>query len=80
LFQALNGVNSVEQGFVKGVGDSTFYEAVLVNYSPKTISLTRLIEVHLATQKSRSNHSWRDKYRSAIYTFSKEHAEMAQLF
>jgi len=80
VFQALNGVNSVEPGFVKGVGDSTFYEAVLVNYSPKTISLARLIEVHLAAHKSRSNSSWRDKFRYAIYTFCQEQAEKAQLF
>ncbi|WP_276165264.1 peptide-methionine (S)-S-oxide reductase [Zobellia alginiliquefaciens] len=74
VFQSLQGVTKVEQGFVASTGnDSNFSEAVIVHFSPNIISLKTLIEVHLHTHKSTSNHSMRSKYRSAIYTFSTEH-------
>jgi len=33
------------------------------------ISLSELIEIHLHTHPSRSNHAMRRKYRSAIYVY-----------
>lgn len=70
VFQALKGVSSVEQGFASSTGDNNdFSEAVIVHYDPEIISLEKLIEIHLYTHKSTSNHSRRHKYRSAVYTF-----------
>jgi len=71
IFQSLNGVRKVEQGYVASFGENhSFSEAVIVHFNTKIISLKNLIEVHLYTHKSTSNHSMREKYRSAIYTFS----------
>ena len=49
---------------------SSFSEAVIVNFNSDLIVLNTLIEVHLYTHKSTSNHSMRKKYRFAVYTFS----------
>ncbi|MFG6685712.1 peptide-methionine (S)-S-oxide reductase [Mariniflexile sp. HNIBRBA6329] len=71
VFQSLLGVENVEQGYVASIGEnSSFSEAVIVHFKPERISLDTLIEIHLYTHKSKSNHSMRTKYRSAIYTFS----------
>lgn len=71
VFQSLKGVEKVEQGFVASVAEnSSFSEAVIVHFQVEIIALKTLIEVHLLTHKSTSNHSMRKKYRSAIYTFS----------
>jgi peptide-methionine (S)-S-oxide reductase len=43
-----------------------------VEYDTTIIPLEILIEVHLRTHKSTSEHSMRKKYRSAIYVFSQE--------
>jgi peptide-methionine (S)-S-oxide reductase len=45
---------------------------VIVHYNPEVIGLEKLLEVHLHTHKSTSNHSYRTKYRSAMYWFKKE--------
>lgn len=71
VFQALKGVGKVEQGFVASTGENeSFSEAVIVHFNADKISLETLIEIHLHTHKSTSNHSMRTKYRSAVYTFS----------
>ena len=49
---------------------SSFSEAVIVNFNSDLIVLNTLIEVHLYTHNSTSNHSMRKKYRFAVYTFS----------
>ena len=71
VFQALKGVVKVEQGYVASVDANTsFSEAVIIHFNEDVIALPVLIEIHLYTHKSTSNHSMRDKYRSAIYYFS----------
>ncbi|WP_034062450.1 peptide-methionine (S)-S-oxide reductase [Lacinutrix jangbogonensis] len=73
VFQSLKGVEKVDQGFVASVDKySDFSEAVIVHFDSETIALKTLLEVHLRTHKSTSNHSMREKYRSAVYTFSEE--------
>lgn len=73
IFQSLKGVEKVEQGFVSSIGEYTaFSEAVILYFNPKTIDLRVLVEIHLCTHKSRSNHSMRKKYRSAVYVFDIE--------
>lgn len=71
VFQSLLGVEKVEQGYVSSVDENaSFSEAVIVHFKSEIISLETLVEIHLYTHKSTSNHSMRTKYRSAIYTFS----------
>lgn len=72
VFQNLKGVVRVEQGWISASGAVEFSEAVLLHFNPEKISIKVLIEVHLHTHKSTSNHSMRSKYRSAVYTFSSE--------
>ena len=82
VFQSLQGVTQVKQGFISSYGtNSDFSEAVIVHFTSKEISLSTIIDVHLKTHKSTSQHSMREKYRSAIYTFSKEQAiEVNRIF
>ncbi len=73
VFQFLKGVVKVEQGWIASKEkDNYFSEAVIVTYNATLISLEDLIEIHLYTHKSTSNHSMRMKYRSAIYYFFEE--------
>jgi len=46
-----------------------------VHFKLDKIDLKTLIEIHLLTHKSTSNHSMRNKYRSAIYYFSHQQKE-----
>ncbi len=79
VFQSLEGVEKVKQGFVASDGkNNTFSEAVIVHFDPERISLSDLIEIHLHTHASTSDHSMRTKYRSAIYTFLKVQESKAE--
>lgn len=74
VFKSLIGVEKVEQGWVASSEENnTFSEAVIIHFNIEKISLQTLIEIHLQTHKSTSNHSMRKKYRSAIYYFSQKH-------
>jgi len=78
IFLSLKGVLKVDQGFVAPAHENaSFSEAVVVHYDPKKIPLKILIAIHLHTHKSTANHSFRHKYRSAIYTFSQQDAVVA---
>ena len=80
VFQALKGVDKVEQGFIASTeSNTTFSEAVIVHFDPEIITLDILIQIHLYTHKSTSNHSMRIKYRSAIYYFSEAQKEGSAL-
>jgi len=71
VFQSLNGVSGVEQGFIASTGQNNpFSEAIIVHYNSNIIPLKDLVEIHLRTHKSTINHTMRSKYRSAIYVFS----------
>jgi peptide-methionine (S)-S-oxide reductase len=71
VFQSLQGVSKVEQGFIKSFfPQDTFSEAVIVTFDPQAIPLDVLIDVHLRTHASTSAHRMREKYRSAVYVFS----------
>ena len=76
VFQSLIGVEKVEQGWVASTEkNKNFSEAVVVHFDVKEINLKILIEIHLRTHKSTSNHSMRTKYRSAVYYFSHQQKE-----
>jgi len=71
VFQALHGVSSVAQGFIRSDPPSdSWSEAVLLLFEPDVIPLVSLIEVHLRTHASTSDHKMRGKYRSAVYVES----------
>lgn len=78
VFQSLNGVIEVDQGYVASTGENnSFSEAVIVHFNPEKITLKTLIEIHLRTHKSTSNHSMREKYRSAIYYYAQSQKQAA---
>lgn len=81
VFQSIKGVEKVEQGYVASINENnSFSEAVIVNFYSECVNLQTLIEIHLLTHNSKVNHSMREKYRSAIYTFSEnQHSEAIQL-
>lgn len=81
IFQSLKGVLHVEQGWISSSGEnSSFSEAVLVNFEAEKISLETLIAVHLHTHSCTADHPMRGKYRSAIYTFSDHQARLSKGF
>ena len=43
-----------------------------MHFNTEAISLKTLIDIHLNTHRSASDHIMRSKYRSAIYVFSEE--------
>ena len=61
VFQNLNGVVRVEQGWISALGALEYSEAVLVHFDPEKITAKDLIEVHLHTHKCTSNHFMRTK-------------------
>ena len=72
IFQSLIGVCKVKQGWVSSslLDAITPSEAVIVHFDASHISLDILTEIHLFTHNATSNHNFREKYRSAVYTFS----------
>lgn len=79
VFQALRGVSAVEQGFVASEPpDDAFSEAVIATFDPDVLPLDVLLEAHLRTHASTSNHSMRGKYRSAVYTTDEAQAQRAR--
>ena len=57
VFESLLGVACVNQGWIASNGKNSDYsEAVEVYFDPTVISLSELIEIHLHTHASRSNH------------------------
>lgn len=79
IFQSLIGVEKVEQGWINSNDEySEFSEAITVEFDSKVISLKDIIEIHLHTHASESNHSFRNKYRSAVYYLNEEQQKDAQ--
>lgn len=79
VFASLKGVAKVDQGWISSEPPhDTLSEAVLVHFDPSIINLSVLIEIHLLTHASTSNHSMRGKYRSAIYSFSSNNQRAQQ--
>lgn len=70
VFQALAGVSKVEQGFIRSEPpEDNWSEAVIVTFDPVVLPLESLIEIHLRTHSSTSQHKMRGKYRSAVYVY-----------
>ncbi len=78
VFSVLHGVHMIEQGWIASEKPfDSLSEAVIVHFDPKIVNLKILIEIHLRTHASTSNHSMRSKYRSAIYIFSQDQKKHA---
>lgn len=76
IFQSLIGVENVLQGWISSEEPNTsFSEAVIITFDTNKISLKTLVEIHLHTHSCTTNHSMREKYRSAIYYFSEDDKE-----
>lgn len=67
IFRSLVGVEKVEQGWIQAKQLGDFAEGVIVAFDESKISLQSLIEIHLHTHSATSEHSLREKYRSAVY-------------
>lgn len=79
VFQSLPGVDQVDQGFIRSQApDDRLSEAVVVHFDPARTALAALIEAHLHTHASTSDHSMRSKYRSAVYAFDAGQADRAR--
>ncbi len=80
VFQALRGVEKVDQGFVQSDAPAdTWAEGVIVTFDPSVIGLATLSEVHLRTHSATRARSPRGKYRSAIYIFEDSQRHEAEL-
>lgn len=70
VFQAIRGVQQVDQGFIRSDAPSdTWAEAVVVHFDPEAIELATLLEIHLRTHSATKTFEPGGKYRSAVYTF-----------
>jgi peptide-methionine (S)-S-oxide reductase len=80
IFQSIKGVSNVEQGWIsaKRPYATSQSEAVIVHFDTSIITLDTLIEIHLFTHNATSNHTFRQKYRSAVYVFTKQQEVKAQ--
>lgn len=78
IFQSLIGVQEVKQGWIASKEDTAYSEAVIVVFDQKIINTQILVEIHLRTHSSTSEHSMRKKYRSAVYVFSKEQFQLCE--
>ena len=80
VFNSLKGVVKVDQGWITSYPpNDTFSEAVLVHFDPIIIPHEVLIDIHLRTHRSISNHSMRGKYRSAVYSFPSNHEHAVEI-
>ena len=78
VFQSLIGIDEVKQGWITSYNENeSLSEAVLITYN-NDISIEDLIEIHLYTHASTSNHSFRKKYRSAIYVFNQKQKDLCE--
>lgn len=79
VYQSLIGIEKVDQGWIASTGENqALSEAVVVHFDSGIIDIKNLIEIHLYTHSSTSNHAMRKKYRSAIYVFSEKEGNQAK--
>lgn len=70
VFQAIRGVQQVDQGFIRSDAPAdTWAEAVVVHFDGAQIDLATLLEIHLRTHSATKPFVAGGKYRTAVYTF-----------
>ena len=73
VFSVIKGVINIEQGWLSSEKPNDLLsEGIIVHYDEESIGLGDLIEIHLHTHASTTDHAMRSKYRSAIYTFNEK--------
>lgn len=73
VFQALRGVEQVDQGFIQSAPPwDAPAEGVIVRFDPAIIDLATLTEVHLRTHSGNGTYSPDGRYRSAVYSGTAE--------
>ena len=73
IFSSINGILDVQQGWLASNPPAdSFSEGILLEFDENIISLKDIISIHIETHSSDSNHSKRNKYRSAIYVQNKK--------
>ena len=78
IFQMLEGVTEVQQGFIRSDPPSdTWAEGVIVHFDPSVIDLVTLVAVHLRTHEPAAPYKADSKYRSAIYVHGDEQQKRA---
>ncbi len=78
MYTFLIGVSKVDQGYIRSTDKNNYFsEAIIVHFDSSKISLQTLIHIHLLTHKSTVEHSFRTKYRSAVYYFNEYQAQQA---
>ncbi|NNU16068.1 peptide methionine sulfoxide reductase [Parvularcula sp. ZS-1/3] len=76
VFQSLRGVSGVEQGFIESAPPhDTASEAVWLQLDEGIMPLSVLLDIHLRTHSSGSQHKMRGKYRSAVYVMDEDTGE-----
>lgn len=79
VFASLRGVTSVKQGWISSFDEAdSFSEAALITFDENIITLQDLIDIHLMTHSSTSQHKFRHKYRSAVYVLDQDLLKRSQ--
>lgn len=93
VYDQLQGVHSVESGYMGGQVDNPTYEAVCsgrtghaevvqLRFDPKVVTFRDILEIFFAihdpTTLNRQGHDVGTQYRSAIFYHSPEHKQVAQ--
>ncbi|SOB87693.1 peptide-methionine (S)-S-oxide reductase [Sphingomonas guangdongensis] len=79
VFQALKGVDQVDQGFLSSTSPwDAWSEGVVAHFDPAAISLATLVEVHLRTHSGSGTYSPGGRYRSAVYIFDATQSTVAR--
>ncbi|QDX26932.1 peptide methionine sulfoxide reductase [Sphingomonas suaedae] len=79
VFQAIRGVQQVDQGFIRSDAPAdTWAEAVVIHFDAAQIDLATLLEIHLRTHSAAKPFVPGGKYRTAAYTFNDAQASMLE--
>jgi len=79
VFLQLKGVEMVKQGWISSLAPNQVYsEAIIIDYNEDLINLETIVSIHLHTHSCTSQHALRDRYRSAIYTYSDKQLKHVQ--
>lgn len=79
VVQALRGVETVEQGFLRADPPlDAWAEGVVAIFDPAILPLDTLIEIHLRTYSGGGGYSPNGRYRSAVYVCEAGQADVAQ--
>jgi peptide-methionine (S)-S-oxide reductase len=79
VFASLKGIVQIKQGWIASIVPNTqFSEAIEVYFEPEIISLHDLLSIHLHTHACTANHTVRNKYRSAVYSYNGLQAQQSE--